>query len=441
MKRIIRALAIVIVGTVSLFAQSGSWELLRAEYGSGGTWVDVTARVRSLVHGDSLNIRVDNDTLGGDPTPGTPKTLRLRVRDEFGRVSVLSYQEKDFIGMSIRTGGPGWDTLQITRAQYGANNRFLEATALLNSRIQGNRLSLRVTNDTMGGDPAYNARKVLTVWYRYKGFDSQVSVNEGDYLNLPGAGIPAGAGLQILYADFGADNRYANVTSRLAARIQDDRLSLPVTNDTMGGDPAENSHKALTVWYSYNGRAANAVIDEGNYLNLPGNQDNFPANLRILRAQYGAGYRYVDVTQRLNSQIQGDELNLRVTNDTMGGDPAYDQHKQLTVFYIYKGQEYRVVANENGNLDLPGSGSGYGDGSSGGLQILQATYGAGERRRDVTDRLSAQVSGDQLQIQVSNSTLGGDPAEGQLKRLKVIYVWQGLRYQTTAGEGDLLVVP
>ncbi len=432
---------VAMVGAVSLFAQSGSFELLRAEYGSGGTWADVTARVRSMVRENYLNMRVDNDTLGGDPAPGTPKTLRLRVRDEFGRASVLSYQEKDVIGMAIRTVGRGTGALRVTRAQYGADNRFVDVTDLLNSRMQGNQLSLRVTNDTMGGNPAYDARKVLTVWYTYNGYDSQVSVNEGEYLNLPGGGVASGGGLQIVRADYGAEPRYADVTSRLAALIQGDRLSLRVTNEAMGGDPAEDHRKTLTVWYRYNGRTARAVVGEGDYLNLPGENDYIQGNLRILRAQYGAGHRYIDVTERLNSQIQDDRLSLRVTNDTMGGDPAEDKRKQLSVSYIYNGQQYRATVEEKDSLSLPGSGTGYGDGSSGGLQILQATYGAGDRTRDVTDRLSALASGDQLQMQVSNSTMGGDPAEGQHKRLRVIYSWQGLRYQTTAAEGDTLVIP
>ncbi len=445
MKRIVTALAVVIVGALALFAQSRSWELLRAEYGSGDTWVDVTLRVRSLVSGDSLNFRVDNDTLGGDPAPGTPKTLRLQVRDERGRRSVLSYREKDVVSLSLRPAGAGWGGLRITRAQYGANHRSQDVTDLLNSRIQDNQLSLRVTNSTMGGDPAPDTRKVLSVWYTYNGQDLQVGVSEGETLNLPGAGVSVGGssegGLQILRADYGVNNRYADVTSRLAARVQGDRLSLRVTNDTMGRDPAEDRRKTLTVWYRYNGETSSATVNEGDYLNLPGANDRISGNLRILRAQYGADYRYVDVTDRLNSQIQGDQLSLRVTNETMGGDPASDRRKQLTVSYLYNGHLEHVTVNEKEDLKLPASGAGYGESLSEGLRILRATYGAGDRVSDVTDRLSAQVTGDQLQIQVSNATMGGDPAEGQRKRLTVIYLWQGLRCQTTAAEGDTLVIP
>lgn len=440
MKRIVTALAIVVVVAMGLFAQTGRWEILRAEYGAKGTWVDVTARIHSLVRGDSLNIRVTNDTLGGDPAPGAPKALRLRVRDESGRMSILSFPEKESIALSIRTSGPGWGTLQITRAEYGANKRILDVADLLNSRVQGNQLSLRVTNETMGGDPAREMRKVLTVWYTYNGNDSQVSVNEGETLSLPGSS-PSHGGLRVLRAEYGADNRYANVTSRLSVRIQGDQLSLRVTNDTMGGDPAEDRHKTLTVWYTYKGRIADVVVNEGDYLNLPGSNDYFSGNLRILRAQYGAGFHNFDVTERLNSQIQTDQLSLRVTNDSMGGDPAEDKHKQLSVLYIYNGRQSRTTVEEGDYLKLPGSGSWYDEGSNGGLQILQATYGAGDRRRDVTDRVSALVSGNQLQIQVSNSVMGGDPAEGQRKRLKVIYLMQGLRYQTTVAEGETLILP
>jgi hypothetical protein len=445
--RMLIALALLLVGLFgagSLLAQSGGVELLRAEYGAGDSWVDVTARVRALVRENYLNLRVDNEALGGDPAPGTPKTLRMQVRDEWGRVSMLSYREKDVIGMAIRTGQPSRDALRITRAQYGAGGRFLDVTDRLNSLMQGNQISLRVNNGTMGGDPAHDARKVLTVWYSYYGYDSQVSVNEGDLLNLPGSNFASGGGfggLQIIRAEYGADNHYANVTARLAARIRGDRLSLHVTNDAMGGDPAEDLRKTLTVWYRYNGRTASATVAEKEDLNLPGDGQYLRGNLWILRAQYGAGHHYFDVTERLNSQVQGDVLSLRVTNDTMGGDPAEGRHKQLSVSYIYNGRESQILVEEKDYLNLPGNLTGEGGASWGRLQILSATYGAGERARDVTDLLSAQVRGDQLQIQVSNATMGGDPAEGQHKRLRVVYSWQGLRYQAIAIEGETLSIP
>jgi len=388
MKRIITGLAILLTVAFSSFAQSRRWELLRAEYGSGGTWVDVTERVRALVNGDSLNMRVDNDTLGGDPTPGARKTLRLRVRDEYRREQVLTYPEKESFSLNIRSSNAGYPG--------GAGNY---------------------------GGPA----------------QSGYPRGPGNYGGPPQSAY--GGGLQILRADYGTDNRIANVASRLASFIQGNSLSLRVTNETMGGDPAEDLPKALNVWYSFNGRVANVIVNEKDTLNLPADSDFFAGRLRVMRAQYGIGNRYADVTDILNSQIQGDSLSLPVTNDVMGGDPDPEQRKQLIVFYIFNGRQSRVVVNEKGFLNLPGNDAWSHRDSDDRLEILEATYGAGDRRLDVTGLVRSQVRGNSLQVFVSNAAMGGDPAENQKKRLRVIYLWQGLRYQLTAGEGETLAIP
>jgi hypothetical protein len=388
MKRIIMFLAIFLTTAVSAVAQVHRWELLRAEYGSGGTWVDVTERVRALVSGDTLTMRVDNFALGGDPTPEVRKTLRLRVRDDYGREQLLTYPEKESFSLNIRSrdagypGGPG---------NYGG--------------------------PTQSGYPG----------------------GPGNYGGPPQPRY--GGGLQILRADYGTDNRLVNVTSRLASSIQSDSLTLRVTNETMGGDPAEDHPKTLSVWYTYNGRVANVVVNEKDTLNLPADSDFLSGRLRVMRAQYGVGHRYADVTGLLNSQIQADSLSLRVTNDVMGGDPDPEQRKQLIVFYIFNGRQSRVRVNEKEILNLPGNDSWNPRDSDERLEILEATYGAGDRRRDVTSFVRSQVRANSLQILVSNGAMGGDPAEGQRKRLRVIYLWQGLRYQLTAGEGETLAIP
>jgi len=388
MKRIILSLAILLAVAVSSPAQNHRWELLRAEYGSGGTWVDVTERVRALVSGDTLNMRVDNFTLGGDPTPEVRKTLRLRVRDDHGREQLLTYPEKESFSLNIRSRDGGYPG--------GAGNY---------------------------GGPAHPG---------YPG-------GPGNYGGPAQSGY--GGGLQILRADYGTDNRFANVTSRLAPYIQGNSLSLRVTNESMGGDPAEDHPKALNVWYSFNGRVAHVIVNEKDTLNLPADNDFFAGRLRVMRAQYGIGHRYADVTDLLNSQIQGDALSLRVTNDVMGGDPDPEQRKQLIVFYIFNGRQSRVMVNEKDNLNLPGNDAWNPRDYDDRLEILEASYGAGDRRRDVTSLVRSQVRGNSLQILVSNAAMGGDPAENQRKRLRVIYLWQGLRYQLTAGEGETLAIP
>lgn len=461
MKRVVTLLCVLAFSAVSLSAQSGRWQLVRAEYGAGNAWMDVTGRVRSLINGDLLHIRADNATFGGDPAIGAHKTLRLHVRDDDGHEKTLTFREKEIVELSLSAAeherGSDRDhergRLRITRASYGSRDRALDVTDLLNSRIEGDRLSLPINNDTMGGDPAQDTRKTLTVWYSLGGSDLQTSVDEGGMLNLPPrgessdgepfSGEPSRAerSLQILRADYGADNRFADVTALLSSRVRDGQLSLPVNNDTMGGDPADERHKALSVWYVEDGRPANVVVSEGGYVNLPAENGYFSGNLRIMRAQYGADFRYFDVTDRLNALIQDDQLRLRINNDTMGGDPATDRHKRLTVVYIFDGQEFRTRVNEKDVLSLPGDGDRRDDFAAEPLRILHATYGFGDQRVDVTARVGAMVNGDHLRFQVSNASLGGDPAIGQHKRLRVVYLWHGIRYETSAPEGGTLAIP
>ena len=47
-----------------------------ARYGSGVRWKDVTDRVRSWIRDNKIDgVKVENDVLGSDPTPGTHKSL------------------------------------------------------------------------------------------------------------------------------------------------------------------------------------------------------------------------------------------------------------------------------------------------------------------------------------------------------------------------------
>ncbi len=438
-----------------LFAQYGGnrYTVLRADYGSGNSWRDVTSQVTSKIQNNQLNFQVTNDGLGGDPAPRAVKQLRLQVRSERGDVQTMTFREGDQVSLTIVNGsGSGWprgdrDSLSITRAQYGSGNRMRDVTGLLNSQIQNGHIGMRVGNDTLGGDPAPGNAKSLTVWYTSGGRPGQITLQENDYLTLGGGGgggYPGGSNLRILRAEYGAGDRLVDVTARLNSQIRDGQLSLRVTNDTMGRDPVEEHRKQLTVWYVYRGRTATVTVAEKSVLTLPAGNPSYLGNLVIMRAQYGADYRFRDVTALLNSRLQGDQLSMRINNDSMGGDPAPDRAKILTVSYEYNGQPGQVVVNERDTLTLPGAGNGGGwnwPGGGGQLQIMRAMFGAGDRNVDVTSRLASQLQGNTLNMKVDRGTMGGDPAPGQAKRLKVIYLWQGLRYETNVPEGGVLDLP
>jgi hypothetical protein len=157
--------------------------------------------------------------------------------------------------------------------------------------------------------------------------------------------------------------------------------------------------------------------------------------------------------------VRGEQLNFRVTNDALGGDPARGERKVLTILYVLDGQFGRAFANEGDMVSVSGSGMGGmpggpgpinqpgpgiwwpGSGNYQDLQILEASYGVRERRADVTSRLASLVRNGSLEVRVTDDTMGVDPARGEVKRLRVIYLWQGLRYQTNVPQGGTLSIP
>ncbi|HWD40989.1 MAG TPA: hypothetical protein VG944_19225 [Fimbriimonas sp.] len=77
--------------------------------------------------------------------------------------------------------------------------------------------------------------------------------------------------------------------------------------------------------------------------------------LQILSAKYGAGDRWLDVTDVVRKQVVGDRLSVRA-GVQLGGDPNPGVGKRLKVLYAYGGIAQAVEVQENDLLSLePGS--------------------------------------------------------------------------------------
>src|ERR1700730_18575560 len=111
MKRFCLLLLLVALGAASSHAQENR-EIVRASYGSGQFWVDVTQRVHSLIRDNDLHLRVDNQTLGVASGRWQRKTLRLQVRESDGSRQELTFRENEDV--SLRGYG-GVGGLEITR--------------------------------------------------------------------------------------------------------------------------------------------------------------------------------------------------------------------------------------------------------------------------------------------------------------------------------------
>lgn len=321
MKRFCTALVLVCLVALPLLAQTkNGWEIVRADYGSGNRWVDVTDRVRSLVAGDSLNFRVDANSLGASSWRGTSRTLRLQLKDAQGRSRQINYRDNQQVNLRVYT--PFQSSLRIDRAIYGAGNRSFDVTSRLNSQIQGEELNLQVNNQSMGGDPAPGQAKALTVEYSLNGRSGRSVIQEGDALHLPYSNTSAGT-LQINRAIYGSGYRTSDVTSRLNSQIQGDQLNLQVNNDTMGGDPAPNQAKTLTVQYALNGRTSQVVINEGDMLRLPyGTSNELSQRIRCESLQADRyGRKYCPANTRGGVRLS---RNLGDSDCTQGSSWGYD---------------------------------------------------------------------------------------------------------------------
>jgi len=74
------------------------------------------------------------------------------------------------------------------------------------------------------------------------------------------------------------------------------------------------------------------------------------------------------------------------------------------------------------------------------LLIVSASYGANNRFIDVRQRMQSRVQNNRLDLQVNNSSMGGDPIS-QAKTLQMRYQWGNRGYDVTVRENQRLSIP
>jgi len=70
-------LMVVLLANVSLAGQVFPLQIDRARYGKSGQGNEVTVRVRRMIQNNSLDFKVTNDSMGGDPNKGADKVLTI----------------------------------------------------------------------------------------------------------------------------------------------------------------------------------------------------------------------------------------------------------------------------------------------------------------------------------------------------------------------------
>lgn len=147
----------------------------------------------------------------------------------------------------------------------------------------------------------------------------------------------------------------------------------------------------------------------------------------------------INATSLLSNMAEQGSFALGVTNETFGGDPSYNNAKQLRIQYQRGTQTAIKTFGEDTVMtfpaDLPA--------------IVFPTITGGRYEsianpslyRDVTTSLQASAQAGSFSVVVNNSNFGPDPAVNQLKRLRVNYEIDGASSIRFIAEGATFTYP
>jgi hypothetical protein len=155
------------------------------------------------------------------------------------------------------------------------------------------------------------------------------------------------------------------------------------------------------------------------------------AKLVIVSAVYGdlANGKTTDVTKQVAERVKDENLSLEVTKEIFG-DPAPAATNKLKVGYTIDGLYHTKTVDQGDVLDI-----------STRLFIRKAVYGDLPKGKsdDVTQQIADLVRKNSLSVKADNETFG-DPAQNVVKRLRVDYLFDGVKGSKTVAEGQTLTV-
>src|SRR5262249_29996308 len=151
-------------------------------FGAGNVWKDVTAAVQKYVSNELLAVPVNNSVLG-DPLPGTVKTLKVIYSTEGLSVATAEQNEGSTLQISksgaaaqgsggnvagkarideLRKGHP--KGLLIVSARFGEGNRWADLTQMIQKAVTGDSLTVPISAAAFG-DPAPGSTKRFEMTY------------------------------------------------------------------------------------------------------------------------------------------------------------------------------------------------------------------------------------------------------------------------------------
>ena len=173
-------------------------------------------------------------------------------------------------------------------------------------------------------------------------------------------------------------------------------------------------------------------------------------DFEILEAQWGAGEKWVDVSEGVRKLVKDHRLLMMVWLDKLGSpeDPAPGVAKNLRIRYRSRGQVYTAEYPEYFFVSLDGNPLAPPFESPDVLELLEARWGAGTAYFDVTARARERIRDGRFSASADDFVVKdvvpeGHEANGWANAFKVLWV----RYRSATGEhtayswnGDLLTI-
>lgn len=159
MKKLLLSLAAALTAAI---VAAGEIELVKATYGTGDRFADVTGAVRKnavSIPGVLLAIPADNRLLGTDPAPHSCKRLTLIGKVD-GREKRAVAVERQTCLLLAKDDPPSRE-FRLIGAYYGFGDRWNDVTEKLRSAC----VDVKVDNFNFGPDPASGKSKSLVVLY------------------------------------------------------------------------------------------------------------------------------------------------------------------------------------------------------------------------------------------------------------------------------------
>ena len=334
--------------------------------------------------------------------------------------------------------------LVIVKAVFGdLSNPAATADVTTNvaAMVQNDELSVEA-NITTFGDPAFGIKKQLRVDYTIDGVAGSKLVPENNRLKITTRAARLVV-VKAVYGNLSTPDATADVTTNVAAMVQDDELGVDANIDTFG-DPAPGFKKQLRVDYTIDGVAGSKLVLEDNRLRVTVNDKPGLSRLVIRKAEYGnlADGKVTDVTALVAGMVVNDAVEVVINNDLFG-DPAPEELKRFRIDYtlngekrsrtLFEGSRLRISTNDKpAAVPQPGSSK---------LVIRKAEYGdlPDGHANDVTELVAAMVANDALDVKVSDDDFG-NPEPAALKKLRVDYTFDGVDGSKTVYAGARMTV-